>query len=55
MLDLAGPVAVLFNELDRESQSAFVAEFTQKVESMSSGPKVAMRGTTWIASGRKRA
>ncbi|MCZ6666460.1 MAG: class I SAM-dependent methyltransferase [Gammaproteobacteria bacterium] len=53
LYDLAGPVAVLYNEMDEKSQKDFVEEFTGRVTELSDGTTFGLKGTTWIAAGEK--
>ncbi len=51
--DLAGPVSVLYNEMDAQTQGAFLQEFASRVNDRTEGDKVGLPGVTWIASGKK--
>ena len=51
--DLAGPISVLYNEMDERSQAAFVRDFARGVEERREGEKVGLPGVTWIAAGKK--
>ena len=53
LYDLAGPIAVLYNEMDEKTQKGFVQEFTGRVTELSDGTTFGLKGTTWIAAGKK--
>ena len=53
LCDLAGPVSVLYKEMDRDAQAAFVRDFASGVAERSEGEKVGLPGMTWIAAGKK--
>lgn len=53
MEDLAGPVTLLVNQLDRDTRAAFVEDVIATADALQSGDTLRMRGTTWIISGKK--
>ena len=53
LYDFAGPIAVLYNEMDEQNQKDFVQEFTGRVTELSDGTTFGLKGITWIASGKK--
>ena len=53
MEDLAGPVRVLVDRLDKETRTAFVEDVIKTSSALQTGKTLCMRGTTWIASGSR--
>lgn len=52
--DLAGPVSLLYGELDEPAQRAFEAALARRVEALSVGPRIGLRGRTWVTAGTRR-
>lgn len=47
--DLAGAIARLHAEMDASTQRAFESELARRVAAASEGPRIGLRGRTWIA------
>ena len=47
--DLAGPIMTLVNQLDAKAKTAFEIDLINRADALSTGEKLLMRGTTWIA------
>jgi len=53
--DLAGPVMVFVNQLDEKTRGRFVSHVIDAANEFMAGGSLRMRGTTWIASGTRKA
>ena len=53
LLDLAGPIAVLYGEMDATARQAFIDDFLTQLERHKVGDMIALHGTTWVAGATK--
>lgn len=53
MEDMAGPITQLVQQMDSQTRNAFISDVIDSVEAQKQDGKVRMKGTTWIAHGRK--
>lgn len=53
MEDMAGPITQLVQQMDSQTRNAFIADVIDSVDAQKQDGKVRMKGTTWIAHGRK--
>lgn len=53
MVDIAGPITQLVQQMDNQTRDTFIRDVIDSVDAQRQGDKVRMRGTTWIAHGRK--
>jgi len=53
MEDMAGPITLLLEQMDNQTRGAFVKDVIESLDAQKQNGKVIMKGTTWIAHGRK--
>jgi ubiquinone/menaquinone biosynthesis C-methylase UbiE len=53
MEGIAGPITQLVQQMESQTRETFIRDVIDSVDAQKQGGKVRMRGTTWIAHGRK--
>lgn len=54
LYDLAGPISLLYADMEKNQQNLFVEDFTTQVAKHSESDRIGLSGITWVAAGRKQ-
>ena len=54
LYDLAGPISLLYADMEKNQQNLFVEDFTTQVAKHSESDRIGLSGMTWVAAGRKQ-